>query len=509
MKTPIGEITLLWMLLLLACTKEPEPSPAPAPLPADDNRICWNITAATDMKSRSLIGNEDLTDDSEEFANEADGRKFYLQKALRTVCDAGLGKDALGIGIAADYTYTSNGKTVRVEDIYNYRNNRQLKYYNPADYPQMQSVWAYSTDKDDYEYWLIGGQYTFRAFFPYSELVDKGMIHPSSNCQNFVINYNSQLCQEDLMVGVCMVDTEKRRYRTEGEVKAPQEKWWSHFDLGDAVPVRLEHALSALRFEICYGFQSQGELKAFWFENTSDTKGLRTVGTFVYGSVSGSDDDRIQDLDWSTYQVNYSGDGTTSDSRFFRWEVPASKQGGDAKNHFRIETTETFENGERKLNYVHKAVPYFCNEEGNGLPHSNPGNEFTNSEMTRHRLYTRNHGWILIPPQLATDQVKICLQTDRSKSNAEYYSIHLPGNLGTAVVYDRGVSDKQDERIVAYGKTRDMVERYGGRGYTILECFLPGYKYQFKITLSSSSAMIHSVSVEDWNELISSTEIVF
>lgn len=503
MKTFIGYTTLMSMLLCFACTKEPEPLPVPIPLPVDDNRICWNISAANDMKTRSLIGNDDIRDGSEEF--KGDDRPFYTQKSLKTVCDVdSLGKDALGIGIAADYTYRANGKTVLVEDIYNYRNNRKLRYYKGQKNPKLQ--WAYSTDENDFEYWLIGGQYTFRAFFPYSELVDKGMIHPSSNCNNFVINYNSQLCQEDIMVGICMVDTEKRRYRTEGEVESPQEKWWSDFELSEALPIKLEHALSAVRFEICYGFQSQGELKSFWFENTSDTEGLRTVGTFVYGSVSGSSDDRIQDLNWSTYQVNYSGDGTTSGTRFFRWEVPANKQGGDPKYHFRIETAETFEAGVRKLNYVHKAFPYFCDEEGNA---SDSHEGFTDSEITRHRLYTRNHGWILIPPQLATDRVNICIQTDRSKSNSEYYSINLPKNLGTAVVYDRDISGKQDERIVAYGKTHDMEEMYGGRGYTIRECFLPGCKYQFRIMLSSSSAMIDSVSVEDWNELISSTEIVF
>lgn len=238
---------LIFMLGLLAfssCRKEPAPSTDPDGSLA----IRWDVSEVGGMKdTKALIEDE-----------------AGLIKACTPVEDGGEGKS---IGVWADYSieesYVSNdGQTVKKEAVYeNVFDNAEIIYKDkPGGNPD--SYWN-SADGD--VYWAVGGDYKFRAYYPQSMV---NHIMESSDADVFVVDYNTSLLQEDMMVAYQTVDTQTA-------------------DLSDPVKLYFSHALSAIRirFQFIDGYIENDELTSCWLENTAKG-GLTTIGMMIYGGSS-------------------------------------------------------------------------------------------------------------------------------------------------------------------------------------------------------------------------------
>lgn len=218
-------IGLLSMVLFISCAKV-EPTKELVP-------IRWDVTSADDK------------------TNSTDTKALidsYLN--LRDACTQDEdGFDKIGLF----GTYTLDGKT---ESLFN---NDDLWWWEKKDGNPFndqlgeQSYWNYEGEG---KYWEPGADYLFRAYFPKSLVT----LQPGSNAERFLIVYDTQKSQFDMMVA-------SRALRS-----------------GSENPVKLEfhHSLAAIRFD--FQFIENGihdRLTACWLENaTSD--GMYTSSTLNY-----------------------------------------------------------------------------------------------------------------------------------------------------------------------------------------------------------------------------------
>lgn len=245
---------VLGVLSFSSCRKEP------ASPDGDKERIPvrWTVTEVEAMEGTKALVN-DLED-------------------LQTACNTG-GKS---IGVWADYSIveqaaeaTTNGELVVYENVFD---NAAITYDGTG--------W---TAMGNEIYWAVGGDYKFRAYYPQT-LVDH--IMETSDADVFVVDYNTSLLQEDMMVAYNTTDTQSA-------------------DLTEPVELSLTHTLSAvrLRFQFIDGYVEEDYLTSCWLENTSD-EGLTTIGMMVYGG------ENPEQVSWSeSYQPPVG-------QKIYYWEHP-------------------------------------------------------------------------------------------------------------------------------------------------------------------------------------------
>ena len=116
-------------------------------------------------------------------------------------------------------------------------------------------------------YWEIGAKYTFNAYYP----MDKVHNITSSSTSPFVIKYNCEHNQEDLMMAYSDVNTLLPSFSP----KMP-------------VTLAMRHVLSAIEFKFSFNdsgiaYDDSDALTAFWLENSVSDSGLYTIGELEFG----------------------------------------------------------------------------------------------------------------------------------------------------------------------------------------------------------------------------------
>lgn len=308
------------------------------------------------------------------------------------------------------------------------------------------SFWNYS---GDVRYWMHNSVYKFRAYYPQS--LGEHVI-PTSNATTFAIDqYNTLYNQKDILVAYNRVDTKTA-------------------DLSQPVPLNFHHALAAVRFRFRLGFIDSDRLISFWLQKTDKTD-FAALGSLIYGLSEEVDPDHPDEsrADEFRWELAYA---ISENNRLFYWKHTGSGDGNDGmpirteqkKDGYGNPEFDT--NGDPILDYVEIAQAYtHCNIPG----HTTTGEE-----------YLDNAGWLLVLPQESKGQVNICFTTLVGGENS-IYRIALPARTGT----DMSGNEKVDGTW-----------------------FAPGKRYTYLITITESNIVL-DLSVEDWNELNSSHQIVF
>ena len=241
---------LLWIPTLLvvgACSHDE----SPAPLAPQEERIpiALNVQSVNGMQNASRTMIDDLED---------------LKISCTPTDEEGEGK---GIGIWADYDIDESGNTVT----YNiFKNITLVHSASEGDNPH--SNWNYRGDE---AFWVPGGKYTFTAYYPQEETKD--YIVSSSNATTFIIDYNTNSLQCDLMVASNEVNT--------------LEQGWNQ---NDPVQLKFYHTMAAVKIQCKFveGYDYEDKLTSCWLQNT-EKKDFTTVGMMVYG-----DKENLDNIQW-------------------------------------------------------------------------------------------------------------------------------------------------------------------------------------------------------------------
>jgi hypothetical protein len=262
-----------------------------------------------------------------------------------------------------------------------------------------------------------------------------------------MINYRTALLQEDLLVAYQCINT-------------------MQWNLSDAVPVRLHHALAGIRFK----FQMEEDLEekdyltSCWLENI-ESRDFCSVGLLAYGTYEGDK----YNPNWMDWRESYNPPMT---EQMFYWEPQTEMPFGY------ISTT----------NQNQAATAY-------------------TGSSKKGEIYTRNNGYILIIPQNSEGTVQLCFTTE--EGGETIYKIPIPRKTGTSLATQRS-NNKY------YDKNDNEVTEYQDNGYIIRGSaidaegtdFVPGYLYTYTITVTKTQLGI-TMSVKPWNELKSSFDISF
>ena len=290
------------------------------------------------------------------------------------------------IGVWADYEYL--GTTFN-----NLLSNVELAFYDKTG--GNTDGWNYNYGKDE-EYWQMGGIYYFRAYYPQKAIKDA--IISTSSAKTFIVNYNTEVMQEDMMVGYESVHTQT----------AP--------DLSQPVEMQLKHALAALKFQFQFQYTEGGKyydsdkLTSCWLRNT-DTDGFTTAGMMVYGVTDDYGDYFPEQIDWSeSYQPAI---------KFFNWSYPSGIEFKNENDGDGVDFDPTDE--------VTVATAYTA---GDGK-------------------FTQNGGWLLVIPQHSDGTVELCFTTEKGGAD-NVYSVKLPSKTGTGA---EGADPEGEEWIAGYRYT--------------------------------------------------------
>lgn len=320
----IVALTGLVVLSLSSCRKEPVPSPEYG----ERIPVLWDITEVEGMKeTKALI--ED-------------------KAGLESACSATGGKS---IGVWADYSILegagepdasgspSNGRLVTYENVFD---NAEIVFTGPAG--GSTSGWNSAEGKD--VYWVFGGDYKFRAYYPHTM---SGYITSNSDADIFILEYKSEVVQEDLCVAHNTVST-------------TAEGWKST----DPVNLAFTHCLSAVKFQFKMDYEMEDKLTSCYLENTSSKtkEAFSTLGLLIYGS---SEAGKEKDIDWTE------GYWPEKNTPFYRWKY----------------------------------------NEGLAFDNNTAAVAYTGGYNDFGRIYTMNDGWLLIMPQESKGFVNLCFTTEK------------------------------------------------------------------------------------------------
>ena len=207
----------------------------------DDTRgyITWSVASTNMQAGKSMIESDEM---------------------LQTACSGG-GR-AIGIWSA----YELDG-VVTKNVLGNDKGDVALIYQKDTEWDNYQG-WSYG---ESAALWVMGAKYTFNAYYP-KHVVSEIM---TSDISTFVVEFNTETYQEDLMMAYSFVDTD-----------APT------FKLGVPVKLNMLHTLSAVRFQFSFmdsdgtTYDDSDALTAFWLENTELDKGLATTGMLAFGTYN-------------------------------------------------------------------------------------------------------------------------------------------------------------------------------------------------------------------------------
>lgn len=306
------------------------------------------------------------------------------------------------IGLWGDYTVTDeNGNTSTYPNFFGNGNIALIYKDKPDGNPN--SYWNYEGNA---LYWVIGGKYKFRAYYPQEAIKDH--VLESSNATTFIIDYNTMQLQRDLLVGYKDIDTE-------------------NWNLNNPVPIRLRHAMAALQFKFQFedNLVETDYLTSCWLQNTEE-RDFSNVAMLAYG-----DETNPNRLRWEeSYQPPVT-------QKMYYWEHPRNNENPDGG--ILIENNST---NDKKI-----AVAY-C-EKGSS------GDEFTN-----------NNGWLMIIPQQSDGTVQLCFTT--YEGGQTIYKVPLPIITGTdlATLQANSTTDSDGNFIIGSAIKTDGNDFVPGYRYT-------------------------------------------
>ena len=407
------------LLTLVSCVKDSPEAPK-----REENVVGWSVLSVSGYATKSLVENLN-----------------YLQKACTpTDIEYSSGVNGLGqtIGIWADYAMTIDGQDHEVKDVFS---GTEL-IYNPK-LTTDDTKWEY---KSTPAYWVIGGRYSFRAFYPEGSdglAISKEL----SNAKSLVIEMNTAKIQRDMLLAYKYIDTKS-----------------SGFSLTAPVELNFRHGMSALRFRFKFYdgadgvFYSEDAITSCWFEVDEDDS-FAITGYMVYGNGLDYDEEGL--IQWRNQYTPAKG------VKFYRWDY---SEGLEFKN-IKPERGESFTASKHQT----VAVPYSVS----GTLDEDQGEEFTKQD-----------GWIVIIPQTSNGKLKLCFKT-RLGGDA-VFSVNIPEKTGTSwEKYKVGPYD-------------DITSQKDADGTD----FIPGWRYTYTISVSKTDAGV-SLSIAPWRRLDSSFDIKF
>lgn len=318
----ITAVLLFMAFVLPSCVKDDtgvQPQEA-------SNRITWHVmSSGMQQAGRALIENDNM---------------------LKEACSTG-GKS---IGIWSAYELEG---IVTKNVLGNDRGDVSLIYAVDTEWNNYQ-WWTYGVTAAD---WVVGAKYTFNAYFPKNVVTEIS----SSDVSTFVIEYNTERYQEDLMTAYAFVDT-----------KAP------NFRMSTPVPLNMLHTLSALRFQFSFingdgtTFEESDALTEFWLENTAHGSGVATTGVLAFGVKRENGEVDGEHIHW--YPEDYPEPSTSAvERRIYAWKDGTGVDFGSTTSSRTV------------------AVAYSTDYDGT-------------------QKYAANRGWLLTIPQECKETARICFK---------------------------------------------------------------------------------------------------
>ena len=330
-------VLALGSLLLSSCRKDTPQQPQ------TKTEVKWSVDGVAGYSTKALI-------------NSADD--------IAAACTPGTGGQT--IGIWADYDITIDGTPYSVENVF--KGTRLV--YNPSS-SATDTKWEYIGDP---AYWVAGGKYIFRAYYPSGEV---SVLESSSSAKAFVVESNTVSTQRDLLLAFNSFDTVTGLY-ADG----------STGDMSKPVPFYFRHAMAAVK--VCFrfedGFYSSDAITSCWFENTED-ESFAVTGMMSYGDGKSYDEGKINWLKAYT-----PGPGT----KFYMW-----------KHNDGIPFYNTY-GGSQEI-----AIAYSAFSTGDA------GEKFTGQD-----------GFVIMIPQASTGKTEICFTTENGGTTV--FRIAIPKITGTS-----------------------------------------------------------------------------
>ena len=324
-------------LLLSSCRKDTPQQPQ------TKTEVKWSVDGVAGYSTKALI-------------NSADD--------IAAACTPGTGGQT--IGIWADYDITIDGTPYSVENVF--KGTRLV--YNPSS-SATDTKWEYEGDP---AYWVAGGKYIFRAYYPSGEV---SVLESSSSAKAFVVESNTLSTQRDLLLAFNSFDTATGLY-ADG----------STGDMSKPVPFYFRHAMAAVK--VCFrfedGFYSSDAITSCWFENTED-ESFAVTGMMSYGDGKSYDEGKINWLKAYT-----PGPGT----KFYTWK--------------------------------HNAGIPFSNTLGGSQVIATAYSVFSAGDTGE--KFTGQDGFVIIIPQASTGKTEICFTTENGGTTV--FRIAIPKITGTS-----------------------------------------------------------------------------
>lgn len=331
----------LTLLVAVSCHKQEKPQPE------QDGQVRWDVSGVEGFSTKALINNA-----------------YDIQTACTPESEGGKGQT---IGIWADYDITIDGTPYTVENVF--KGTRLI--YNPSS-SATDTKWEYMGDP---AYWVAGGKYIFRAYYPSGEV---SVLESSSSAKAFVVESNTVSTQRDLLLAFNSFDTVTGEY-ADG----------STGNMSNPVPFFFRHAMAAVK--VCFrfedGFYSEDAITSCWFENSVNDD-FAITGMMTYGDGVNLDEGKIQ------WIKSYS---PASGLQYYLWKHPDGVPFSSDAESSKIATAySVFSDGDT-------------------------GEKFTGQD-----------GFVMIIPQPSTGNQHICFTT-RNGGNA-VFRIAIPKKTGTSNV---------------------------------------------------------------------------
>ena len=331
----------LTLLVAVSCHKQEKPQPE------QDGQVRWDVSGVEGFSTKALINNA-----------------YDIQTACTPESEGGKGQT---IGIWADYDITIDGTPYTVENVF--KGTRLI--YNPSS-SATDTKWEYMGDP---AYWVAGGKYIFRAYYPSGEV---SVMESSSSAKAFVVESNTVSTQRDLLLAFNSFDTVTGKY-ADG----------STGNMSNPVPFYFRHAMAAVK--VCFrfedGFYSEDAITSCWFENSVNDD-FAITGMMTYGDGVNLDEGKIQ------WIKSYS---PASGLQYYLWKHPDGVPFSSDAESSKIATAySVFSDGDT-------------------------GEKFTGQD-----------GFVMIIPQPSTGNQHICFTT-RNGGNA-VFRIAIPKKTGTSNV---------------------------------------------------------------------------
>lgn len=349
------QILFIAIFTLASCAKD-----SPSPVPGEsDALIHWGVESVAGYPTRSLVDN-----------------KEYLEKACTpegTVYDEKTGEKGLGqtLGIWADYSIDIDGVKHEVSNVF----SATSLIYNPTSNVG-DTKWEYATDP---AYWVLGGEYVFRAYYPKKEL---NVSTKLSNAKSLVIEMNTATTQRDMLLAHNKIDTKA-----------------DDFVISAPVNMKFRHAMSAMMFKFKFYdgddgvFYSEDGITSCWLEAEEDDS-FAITGFMIYGNGTDYDEGLVQ---WRNQYYPAKG------IAFYRW---GCSQG---------------------VPFSNKILPDGTLEQTVATAYTVVGTGTGDNGV----VFLNHDGWIVTIPQKSNGKLVLCFKT-KTGGNA-VFRVNIPARTGTSL----------------------------------------------------------------------------